>query len=284
MERTKETEPVNAMIPHLQARLGAAIVILGVVFLLDLYLQTGWLNLLVLPLAGLLFLVTSLAWQRMGWMIAGCIFLGVGIGIGAGFAQLFGPSLQARIGSGLLAFGVSWLLIVFFSLLFFHRPAWWALVPGSVIVPAGLVFLITPMRAFDFAFYIPLGLGIGLLAWGLGARLFGLIISGSLLIGIAPGIYIAWGLPLESNSLAQTGIMLVSFALGWALITLFSRRVTQGFVWWPIIPGAVLAISGWGLYIGGNPGNAVSFISNSASIGLILFGLYLLLMKRGIQK
>jgi hypothetical protein len=32
---------------------------------------------------------------------------------------------------------------------------------------------------------------------------------------------------LETNSLAQIGIMLVSFALGWGLITLFSRRVTS---------------------------------------------------------
>jgi hypothetical protein len=147
MERTKETQPVNSTMNHAQARLGAAIVILGLVFLLDLYLQTGWLNLLVLPLAGLLFLITSLLWQRMGWMIAGCIFLGVGVGIAAGFAPLIGRTVQVRIGSALLIFGLSWLLIMLLSLLVFHRPAWWSLVPGSVIVPAGLVLLFTPMRA-----------------------------------------------------------------------------------------------------------------------------------------
>jgi hypothetical protein len=264
--------------------MGAVIVALGLVFLLDLYLQTGWLNMVVLPLAGLFFLASGLWGRQMGWMIAGCILLGAGAAGAAGLAPFLDWSILTRIGAALTLFGAAWLLIVLFSAFILKHPVWWALVPASVIAPAGLVFLITPMRIFDFVLYIPLGLGLGLLAWGLAARLFGLIIPGSLLMGAAPGIYIAWGIPLETNSLAKTGIMLVSFALGWGLITLFSRRVTHSFVWWPIIPGAVLAISGWGLYIGGNPGNAVSFISNTGSIGLVLFGLYLLLMKRGIQK
>jgi hypothetical protein len=41
---------------------------------------------------------------------------------------------------------------------------------------------------------------------------------------------------------------------------------------------------GWGLYIGGNPGNALSFIGNTGSIGLIVFGIYLLLMRRGFHQ
>lgn len=284
MEGTKETEVVNSAFDHIHPRLGAALVLLGLVFLLDLYLQTGWLNAVVLPLVGLLFLATGLLNRHLGWLIAGCLLLGLGSAVAAFYTALLDWPLLARIGLALFAFGACWLLMVALSGLALRRPAWWALVPGSVIAPAGLVFLWTTQRIFDFALFIPLGLGLGLLAWGLGARLFGLIIPGSLLVGAAPGVYIAWAIPLETNSLARTGIMLVSFALGWALITLFSRRITSKFVWWPIIPGAVLAISGWGLYIGGNPGNAVAFISNTGSIGLVLFGLYLLLMKRGIQQ
>ncbi|HSV85559.1 MAG TPA: hypothetical protein VLH85_03225 [Levilinea sp.] len=284
MERTKETEPVNSAFIHTHARLGAFVVALGLVFLLEMYLQTGWLNVVVLPLLGLLFLATSVLDRHLGWLIAGCLFLGLGAAVAAFFSVFLKWSLLERIGIALFAFGASWLLMVALSGLVLRRPTWWALVPGSVIAPVGLVFLATSLRVFDFALYLPLGLGLGLLAWGLAARLFGLIIPGSLLVGVAPGIYIAWGIPLETNYLARTGIMLVSFALGWALITLFSRRITYKFVWWPIIPGAVLAISGWGLYIGGNPGNAVAFISNTGSIGLVLFGLYLLLMKRGIQQ
>ena len=85
------------------------------------------------------------------------------------------------------------------------------------------------------------------------------------------------------NTLAQTGIMLVCIGLGWLLITVFSRVITAQFVWWPLIPGGILAVVGWGLYIGGNPNNALSFIGNTGSIALILFGIYLILLRRGIR-
>jgi hypothetical protein len=40
---------------------------------------------------------------------------------------------------------------------------------------------------------------------------------------------------------------------------------------------------GWGLYIGGDPENATAFIANTGSVGLIIFGLYLLLLRKGIH-
>jgi hypothetical protein len=46
----------------------------------------------------------------------------------------------------------------------------------------------------------------------------------------------------------------------------------------------VLAMVGWGLYIGGNPGSALSFIGNTGSLGLIIVGAYLLLLRRSIRK
>jgi len=41
---------------------------------------------------------------------------------------------------------------------------------------------------------------------------------------------------------------------------------------------------GSGLYIGGNPGNAAGFIQNTGSIGLVLLGIYLILLKFGLKK
>ena len=41
---------------------------------------------------------------------------------------------------------------------------------------------------------------------------------------------------------------------------------------------------GLGLYIGGNPDNALGFVQNTGSIGLILFGVYLILLKYGMKK
>jgi hypothetical protein len=68
------------------------------------------------------------------------------------------------------------------------------------------------------------------------------------------------------------------------LITVISRVLYKKFTWWPLIPGGVLAMVGWGLYIGGNPSNALGFVGNTGSIGLIIFGIYLLLLRFGMQK
>ncbi len=111
-----------------------------------------------------------------------------------------------------------------------------------------------------------------------------MIIPGALLIGVGPGISLAWGDLVATNPLAQTGLMLIWFALGWGLIIVFSRVITTKFIWWPLIPGGVLAMVGWGLYIGGDPDNAINVIGNSWSVGLIILGLYLLLLRRGMRQ
>ncbi|NTU75709.1 MAG: hypothetical protein HGA86_06275 [Anaerolineaceae bacterium] len=67
------------------------------------------------------------------------------------------------------------------------------------------------------------------------------------------------------------------------MITLFSKFITNKIIWWPLIPGGILAMVGWGLYIGGDPDNAASFIGNTGSIALVLVGAYLLLLRRGIR-
>jgi len=106
-----------------------------------------------------------------------------------------------------------------------HRMIWWPLVPGSVIAGIALSFFSSPLRLTDFYPFTHLS------AWGwpswpgeMGARLIGLIIPGALLIGIGPGIALAWGDAIAHEgrltigaSLSQTGVMLVCFALGWVL-------------------------------------------------------------------
>ena len=78
--------------------------------------------------------------------------------------------------------------------------------------------------------------------------------------------------------------MLVWFALGWVLVTILSRVIEKRFLWWPLIPGGVLLTVGSGLYIGGDPESTLGFLGNTGSIGLILFGIYLILLKFGIKK
>jgi hypothetical protein len=183
----------------------------------------------------------------------------------------------------LVSLSFSCILLFPLSITVLNQRHWWPLLPGGIIGGLSLCFLTNSLEPLDFIFFIGIGTSLPLLFWGTFNRLFGLIIPGSLLLGIVPGIYLAWGEIIEKSGLAQTGIMLVCFAFGWILITLFSRAITEKIVWWPLIPGGILGMVGWGLYIGGNPGNALSFIGNTGSITLIIFGLYLILLRRGIE-
>ena len=266
-----------------RAKAGLFMIFSGIIIFADVYLKTGWLSLLILPALGAYFMYGYLFSHKPEWMIPGALVGGAGIGSFLALTSLFSFSVITRIGLFLMLFGLGFYLVSILAYFVNRRPAWWALIPGGVVGWTGAAFLFSPLRVLDFVLYVTLGLAVSFLTWGLISSIFGLIIPGSLLVTMGPGIYAAWARPGPPNGLSQTGMMLVCFALGWGLITVLSRRLTLKFVWWPLIPGGVLAMVGWGLYIGGNPGNAMAFIGNTGSIGLILFGAYLLLLRQGIH-
>ena len=200
------------------------------------------------------------------------------------FSAMADLSPAPRIGIILVGFGMGWFLITLLSIFILHRIAWWTFLPAGTLGSLGFCLVLSPVRLIDFVLYLGIGIGLPLLVWGIFRHILGLIIPGCIVTTVGTGIFMAWQGSGEANSLAQTGVMLVWFAIGWGLITLFSRSLFQKFIWWPLIPGGVFAVVGWGLYIGGNPGNASSFISNTGSVALIIIGLYLLLIRRGIQR
>lgn len=264
---------------------GIIMVTVGVMVLADQFLKTGWLLLALVPIFGIFFLVEAVRVRKLGYLIAGGLLTGAGLGGFVGFSSLFSrPNVYHNIGWLLVCFALGWVMITTMSRITLEKPVYWPLVPGGIIFSFGLTFLFTPLRVVDFVLWVGTGTGLVLLIWGIYWRLFGLIIPGSLLVAIGPGIYMAWGRASEMNSLAKTGVMIVVFSIGWFLIILFSRVTTANFIWWPLIPGGVLAVVGWGLYIGGDPDNAATFIANTGSIGLIIFGIYLLLLRKGIHR
>lgn len=262
---------------------GILLVGVGAMLFLDQYVDTGWLPMAVIPVSGFILLFEGNRTRQFGFLIAGSLLFFSGVGVILSFSTQFELAFLQRMGMAMAIFGFGWLGITILSSYYAERLHLWALVPAAVFFSVGACFWLTDARVVDFALYLLTAVGLALLIWGIKARLFGLIIPSALLLGIGPGIYMAWGRPTEINGLAQTGVMLVWFSLGWGLIVLFSRLLTEKFVWWPLIPGGVLAVAGWGLYIGGNPENAAKFITNTGSIGLIIFGLYLLFMRRGIH-
>ncbi|PKO18438.1 MAG: hypothetical protein CVU39_03085 [Chloroflexi bacterium HGW-Chloroflexi-10] len=263
---------------------GIILVFSGIVFFMENLLQTGWL-LVLLPVAiGIMFYYTGIKHHRNSLVYLGS-FIGTLLSTLI-FVFYFIQNLDVYqiLGMFFLCLGIAWLFIFAGFYLIKQKVAFWMFSPFLMSIMLGFTFLQSEKRFLDFLFFIGLGIGVSLLGYGLYWRLFGLVIPGSLIIGIIPGIYNAWADPALNNPLIQTGIMLVWFALGWGLITIFSRVQTLQFVWWPLIPGGILAMVGWGLYIAGNPQSAVGFIGNTGSIGLIIFGIYILLMKRGIHR
>lgn len=268
---------------HWVEYMGVGLISVGVLTFLGIRLSLFWLPFLTVPILGVLLLFEGLRKKRVGLTIGGGAALVLGV---AGFSVLFlGAHLAAirQIGAFLAAGGVVWALATVVTGLALHRPAWWALIPAGLFLGTGSVFLFTNLQLVDFVLHLCVGLGLALVIWGLAERLLGLIIPGSLLLAAGPGIFAAWGKIGTPNGLLQTGVMLVCFAFGWGLITVFSKVITRRFTWWPLIPGGIFAVVGWGLYIGGDPGSAASFIGNTGSVGLVMVGLYLLLMRRGIR-
>lgn len=255
--------------------------IIGAIFLLT---RNPWYLILFIPIDLLLWLVLSTYYKQKSNLIV----LSLLIGLSSGMIILFVPLIQAKfvlkLGLALLTVGFSWLLIWLLSRKIFPTALWWTVLPGCIFCGIGLGFMYSSMQIFDLIFFIGLSTGAGLLIWGIGQKLFGLIIAGSLLFSIAPGITFSWKWINPVSILSQIGIMLVWFALGWGLITISSRVVIVKFIWWPLIPAGVLSMVGLGLYLGGDPAIASAVLSNSGAMGIILFGLYITLMRWRIKR
>ena len=265
---------------HPYRTVGMALIFSGCVYILDQWLKTGWITLLVLPCLGALLFFYGIRTRRLALAIPGALMIGLGWGAFFLLNRLIPISDLTRGGLLLMCLGAGFIGILAVTIYLQRVAAYWALVPGFLLISAGLPLILNQAKFFTFILSIGTGLGTSLLLWGMFQKLLGLIIPGCLLLGIAPGIFFAWSKAGDFNGLTETGVMLVWFALGWGLITISSRILTHNFIWWPLIPGGLLAVIGWGLYIGGDPGSAVSFIGNTGSIGLIIFGIYLQLLRR----
>jgi hypothetical protein len=262
---------------------GLMLIVAGVFFLVDMRLHTQWLIISIPAILGLILLIYGILFRGKGWLIAGMLVTGIGLGAFLALQQFYQFPLINRFGYLALFFALSWVIIFIILRAFFQNTAWWSLICAAILGGTAYSLLFSKASIFDFVMSICLLLGSVFLVWGYTQKLLGLIIPGCLLITIGPGISIAWSHVTSPQGLIETGVMLVWFALGWLLITVFSRIIIKKFTWWPLIPGGVLAMVGWGLYIGGNPENALGFVGNTGSIGLIIFGVYLLLLRFGMQ-
>jgi hypothetical protein len=284
MQKTETNPSGNYHYKMVRYISGVTLIIIGLIIYLDKLRPSSWISWVAISIGTLILLVNAILIRQSRWIIFACLLSGVILGYVFAAGPFINLSIAEEIGVGLFVFSLSWFLIILLLNLIFHQTAWWAVIPAAVFLSLAGYFLFSPLGITDFILYLCIGLGIALIVWGSFSRLFGLIIPGCLLLGIGPGIYIAWGTTGQPNGLVQTGTMLVWFAFGWGLITIFSRLLNNNFIWWPLIPGGILFVVGCGLYIGGNPSESATFVSNTTAVGLMILGFYLILLRRGIRK
>lgn len=155
------------------------------------------------------------------------------------------------------------------------------LVAGIALIAIGaVVFLAQITNNAELSWLVVPALALIFLAWGLFSREFGLLIPGGILAGIAGGIYLVLGPLSDVEGEAVGGAFLLAFAAGWGLISLLSFFTHEGFHWWPLIPGGILALIGLALLSGGMGLQFLKVIGYAWPLILVGVGVYLLLRRR----
>ncbi|NSW51730.1 MAG: hypothetical protein HPY85_04440 [Anaerolineae bacterium] len=264
---------------------GVGIILTGITIFVDLRLKTGWIIIIPLTFLTVSAFVYGYSQKRKAFISFSLAAFFLGASALVFFTTQLGWNVRTRLGIVFLIIGCFWFSFGIVRYVLNRYADYWLLIPALSGVGLGLSFLSSRQSFLDYMVFIGVSIGLGMLLWGLGQRLFGLIIPGSLLVSSCLGVYLGWNPgTAEPNALARTGVMLVVFGIGWACITLFSKRSYSQAVWWPLIPALVISVTGWGLYIGGNPSDAGKFIGNTGSITLVILGAYVLLLRQGFHK
>ena len=154
-------------------------------------------------------------------------------------------------------------------------------IAGIALIAIGVLVLVAQFSKSELLglLFLP-GLGLIFLLWGSAVRSVGLLIPGGVLSGIGLGAYLMEGPLSYLEDEAEGAVFLLSFAFGWALITLLSALVCREVHWWPLIPGGIMALIGSALLVGGPALTALEWTGKVWPLILIGLGAYLLLRRQ----
>jgi hypothetical protein len=119
-----------------------------------------------------------------------------------------------------------------------------ALVVGFVLVLIGGGALVSELRP-DFDRYVPLVIGLGLLAVFLVTRAYIALIFGAILTGVGAGLLVADLLPGTEDDGPGAVLGLASGFIGIWVVSWLTGLKEHHF--WPLIPGGILLLVGIGL-------------------------------------
>jgi hypothetical protein len=150
------------------------------------------------------------------------------------------------------------------------------LLGGIVLILFGL--LILAAKVFNVGLLLIAFPGLAMLALGIATRNSGWLIPAGILNGITLGIVAVEEFGLGAW-LAEPAVFMLSFALGWFTIPLFSALFTRERHLWALIPGGVMAVIG-GTIAAGNAGlRVLDWFNYLVPAALILVGLLIALRK-----
>ena len=140
-----------------------------------------------------------------------------------------------------------------------------ALVIGFVLVLIGGGALVSELLP-DFDRYVPLAIGLGLLAVFLVTRAYIALIFGAILTGIGAGLLVADLLPGTEDDGPGAVLGLAGGFLGIWLVSWLMRLKEHHF--WPLIPGGILFLVGIGLVLDMFESDASRWIVPAIVVGI----------------
>lgn len=152
---------------------------------------------------------------------------------------------------------------------------------GALLIAIGLLVLLAQnvqTETLGLLFLPALG-GLFLMA-GIIGRQAGFIIPGGILTGIGLGVIFTQNPQAALTDTAQGGVFFIGFALGWLLITVLSKLFTSETQWWALIPGAIMALIGGGLMLGGAALSVLEFAGRWWPLLLVALGLVIIVRRK----
>jgi len=158
------------------------------------------------------------------------------------------------------------------------------LLGGLLLIFGGILALVAQFVpdswGFSYGLVVLLGLGAAFILAGILSRHMGWFIPGGILTGIGAGVALvdaplSGALPVDNG-----GLFMLAFAGGWFLITVLTALFTDETQWWPLIPGAIMALIGLAAGFGSVFATVLSLLGQLWPVALILVGLYVLFAGR----
>ncbi|MBO9337781.1 MAG: hypothetical protein J7464_03575 [Chloroflexus sp.] len=149
-------------------------------------------------------------------------------------------------------------------------------IAGILLIAIGIVLLLSYIVNSGL-FVLPI---LAIIFAGVGIRMHesGWFIPAGILGGIGLGAALVETLPLAEE--IEGGVFLLSFAIGWVSIPILSALFANQRIWWPFIPGGVMAVIGSLVLVGESGFTLLELIFNRAAwawpLVLILIGAILL--------